>query len=90
MAPKQRCLYEVLEVAREAEDGEIKKAYRKMALMWHPGAGVTLSRCDLSSGQSHKAPLPARVSRPVHLNCPRTLLYAFSAARLLLHLLRYR
>ena len=27
-----RCHYEVLEVAREAQDDEIKKAYRKLAL----------------------------------------------------------
>ena len=32
-----RCLYEVLEVARDAEAGEIKTAYRKAALRWHPG-----------------------------------------------------
>lgn len=32
-----RCLYEVLEVARDAEAGDIKTAYRKAALRWHPG-----------------------------------------------------
>ncbi|EFJ45712.1 molecular chaperone [Volvox carteri f. nagariensis] len=35
-APKQRCLYEVLEVSRDADEDSIKKAYRKQALMWHP------------------------------------------------------
>jgi hypothetical protein len=32
-----RCLYEVLGVERDADDDAIKKAYRKMALVWHPG-----------------------------------------------------
>ncbi len=32
----QRDLYEVLGVARNAEAGEIKKAYRKLALKYHP------------------------------------------------------
>lgn len=33
-----RCLYEVLGVERTADDDVIKKAYRKAALIWHPGA----------------------------------------------------
>ncbi|XP_034476933.1 dnaJ homolog subfamily B member 6 isoform X2 [Drosophila innubila] len=28
--------YKVLDVARTATDGEVKKAYRKLALKWHP------------------------------------------------------
>jgi DnaJ-class molecular chaperone len=32
-----RCLYEVLEVDKNADDDVIKKAYRKLALVWHPG-----------------------------------------------------
>lgn len=31
-----KCHYEVLNVPREADDGEIKTAYRKLALKWHP------------------------------------------------------
>ena len=31
-----RCHYDVLGVARDAEEAELKKAYRKLALEWHP------------------------------------------------------
>ena len=37
MAGAQRCYYEVLAVDKKAEPDEIKKAYRKAALVWHPG-----------------------------------------------------
>lgn len=32
-----RCHYEVLNISRDATNDEIKKAYRKLALIWHPG-----------------------------------------------------
>ena len=32
-----RCHYEVLGVPMTASIDEIKKAYRKCALLWHPG-----------------------------------------------------
>ncbi|XP_043952403.1 dnaJ homolog subfamily C member 21 isoform X1 [Gambusia affinis] len=33
---KMRCHYEVLGVKRDAGDDDLKKAYRKLALKWHP------------------------------------------------------
>jgi DnaJ family protein A protein 5 len=32
-----RCLYEILQVPRDADDDVIRKAYRKAALKYHPG-----------------------------------------------------
>jgi len=32
----KKCFYEVLGVDSKAEDDVIKKAYRKLALKWHP------------------------------------------------------
>lgn len=30
------CYYEMLQVSRQASDGELKTAYRKLAMQWHP------------------------------------------------------
>src|SRR5438046_7937575 len=32
----KRCYYEVLEVERAATDAELKSAFRKLAMQWHP------------------------------------------------------
>eukprot|EP00727_Mastigamoeba_balamuthi_P011225 m51a1_g6725 hypothetical protein (572) ;mRNA; r:176392-178559 len=32
----QRCFYEVLEVSRTASDDEIRRAYLRLAMVWHP------------------------------------------------------
>lgn len=34
--PKQRDYYEVLNIDKKATDAEIKKAYKKLAVRWHP------------------------------------------------------
>jgi len=34
--PTKRCYYEVLGLAKSATDADIKKAYRKLAIKWHP------------------------------------------------------
>lgn len=42
-----RCLYEVLDVEKDADDGVIRLAYRKAALRWHPGAYESLCRPNI-------------------------------------------
>ena len=37
MGPMKRCYYEVLQVERRASPEEIRKAYRRLALVHHPG-----------------------------------------------------
>ena len=32
----KRCFYEILSVERTASDGDIKAAFRKQAMQWHP------------------------------------------------------
>lgn len=37
------CLYEILGVDRDADDDALKRAYRKQALIWHPGERMQTS-----------------------------------------------
>src|ERR1700760_3532341 len=36
MSTSKRCYYETLEVERDADDGKLKAAFRKLAMKWHP------------------------------------------------------
>src|SRR6187549_1983915 len=42
----KRCYYEVLEVERSANDGELKAAYRKLAMKWHPDRNPGDKDCE--------------------------------------------
>ena len=42
----KRCYYEVLEVERTASDGELKTAFRKLAMKWHPDRNPGDKDCE--------------------------------------------
>jgi DnaJ-class molecular chaperone len=42
-----RCFYEVLQVNQDADEAELKKAYRKLALRWHPGLHRLYRACGM-------------------------------------------
>src|SRR5215471_12661169 len=42
----KRCYYEVLEVERSANDGELKAAFRKLAMKWHPDRNPGDKSCE--------------------------------------------
>ncbi|HEY1362261.1 MAG TPA: molecular chaperone DnaJ [Xanthobacteraceae bacterium] len=42
----KRCYYEVLEVGRTASDGDLKSAFRKLAMKWHPDRNPGDRNCE--------------------------------------------
>jgi molecular chaperone DnaJ len=42
----KRCFYETLGVSRSAADGELKAAYRKLAMQWHPDRNPGDKDCE--------------------------------------------
>jgi DnaJ family protein A protein 5 len=53
----QRCLYDVLGIEKTADDADIKKAYRKQALVWHPGAtGTAAAVLEMNSAPAKLGP----------------------------------
>ena len=51
----QRCYYEVLEVSREASDEEIKKAYRRLAMQYHPDRNPDNPEAELKFKEAAEA-----------------------------------
>ena len=44
--------YELLEVSRDADDGELKSAYRKLAMRFHPDKTRGVTRPKRNSNRS--------------------------------------
>src|SRR5207237_8933110 len=55
MAGTKRDYYEVLGVARGADDEEIKRAYRKLAMQYHPDRNVGDPEAELKFNEAAEA-----------------------------------
>ncbi len=51
----KKCYYEVLEVTREASDEEIKKSYRRLAMMYHPDRNPDNPEAEVKFKESAEA-----------------------------------
>src|SRR3954453_5938172 len=51
----KRCYYEVLEVERAASDGDLKTAFRKLAMKWHPDRNPGDKSCEARFKEINKA-----------------------------------
>src|SRR5215207_7104170 len=47
--------YELLEVTRTASDGELKAAYRKLAMKWHPDRNPGSKECEVKFKEINEA-----------------------------------
>ncbi len=51
----KRCYYEILEVERTVGDGELKAAFRKLAMKWHPDRNPGDGTCELRFKEINEA-----------------------------------
>jgi molecular chaperone DnaJ len=51
----KRCYYEVLEVERTAADSELKSAFRKLAMKWHPDRNPGDKNCEIRFKEINEA-----------------------------------
>src|SRR5450631_2156694 len=51
----KRDFYEILEVQRTASDGELKTAYRKLAMKWHPDRNPDDKDCEAQFKEINEA-----------------------------------
>src|SRR5262250_151281 len=51
----KRCYYEVLVVERTAGDGELKSAFRKLAMKWHPDRNPSDKSCEVRFKEINEA-----------------------------------
>src|SRR2546429_9962215 len=51
----KRCYYDVLEVDRSANDGELKSAFRKLAMKWHPDRNPSDKSCEVRFKEINEA-----------------------------------
>lgn len=54
-AMSKRCYYETLEVERTVDDGQLKAAYRKLAMKWHPDRNPGDKECETKFKEINEA-----------------------------------
>src|SRR6516162_3134263 len=51
----KRCYYDVLGVERSADEGELKSAFRKLAMKWHPDRNPSDKSCEVRFKEINEA-----------------------------------